>query len=461
MARFISVLSGSSPTSVINAKYLDERAISDGTTKRTGLITSRSALSTDVYEDLDPVNLDGAKGTYFPPDLMTVPNDPFTATAYTSSIAGIVIPTDYSVRPTGSVTSSTAGVAPTNPLDTVSVSYTSYLNASTAVKTVLDSITGGGPYGRLGLNPSRTLHSVWHDEELRYFSWDDFTPGSPDIQTPEINPAYTDPVLGVVSFVTTSTTLNATSSWLPEYKADVLGLASASVGIFRTANGVILESQTVIAGGSGPAYIPTIDATTFNFLPNGDGQPVNYGISASVRFSDVTITTHQGPPVTESFATIRGVLRLASYNDAKTFIALTSDATTCYQLTTPIYAGGASYFDNPQSAASAKRLWRGSNTGNPFQGFQPTSTELPGYNAGANYWIIRVVGTAPGLNDTTYEFSEIGVATGNSATATVCAGGGGGAPPCGETGQACTGDGQGTCCDGFTCSGGTCTINQS
>lgn len=183
MGRFITVLSGSAP-SELTSDYFDTVVMTgDATAKRNGLIDSRSIVSSDVYEDLDSANIDGSKGTYFPPDLMTTPNNPFSATAYTSSVDGIIIPTNFRTRPTSSITSSqNTLVGPTNPLDTVSVSYTSYLSASNAVQAVLDSATGGGPYARLGNNPGRTVHSIWHDENVAYFAWDDFTPGQPTLE---------------------------------------------------------------------------------------------------------------------------------------------------------------------------------------------------------------------------------------------------------------------------------------
>jgi len=196
MARFYARFDSGSETT-LDSNFFDRRRVSTGASNgaalRTGLIASRSALSDDVYDDLDAVNKDGSRGTYFPPDLLTVPSNPFSGTAYTSSINGIKTPTsntyggggavNYSLRPTSSVTSSTAGVAVTDPLDTVSVSYLTYVTASNSVKVVLDSIQNGAttpqtPYTRPGNNPSRTLHSLWNDPELNYFAWDDFTPGT-------------------------------------------------------------------------------------------------------------------------------------------------------------------------------------------------------------------------------------------------------------------------------------------
>jgi hypothetical protein len=163
-----------------------------GAQLRDGLIASRSAVSADAYADLDAGNKDGSKGIYFPPD-GPPPSGPFStdsstfvswSTAYTSSVAGIVIPANYQTRPTASILSTqTTLVGPTNPEDSIGVSYATYFSASTAVFTAISSSqTGAGittsPYTRLGETPSRTLHSIWHDPDLQYFAWDDFTPGT-------------------------------------------------------------------------------------------------------------------------------------------------------------------------------------------------------------------------------------------------------------------------------------------
>jgi hypothetical protein len=151
-------------------------------------------LSTDVYNELDPANQNGTNGVYFPPDQFNTTNPSFyTASAYTSSVQGIIIPPassgslGYIIRPTGSVVSTqTTLVALTNPPDSASFSYNTYNSASVAVFTVLDAISGSiqgtasrGPFQRLGNNPSRTLHSIWHDVTMSLFAWDDFTPGPP------------------------------------------------------------------------------------------------------------------------------------------------------------------------------------------------------------------------------------------------------------------------------------------
>ena len=163
---------------------------------RDGLIASKSALSTDVYADLDGVNINGQRGIYFPSDAATVSAPTFASwsTAYTSSLEGIKIPTtntygvadsvNYSKRVTQSVSYTSSFVTSSSPLDPIGTSYATYYSASSAVRAIVDVIqtTGGTittPYTRPGSNPSRTIHSLWSNPTTDYFAWDDFSPGQP------------------------------------------------------------------------------------------------------------------------------------------------------------------------------------------------------------------------------------------------------------------------------------------
>lgn len=205
MARFYgSFDSGSVPQ--LNSDYFDRRRVSadsaSGARLRDGLIASRSAVSADVYDDLDSANETSAIGTYFPPDAVTYPTATLMSwsTAYTSSVVGIRTPTantygsgvvNYSQRPTASILSTmTQFVTATIPADPVQLNYDVYLSASNAVQTVLNTIQSGSganlqtPYTRVGNNPSRTFFSIWNDPTMSYFAWDDFTPGTPGQTTP-------------------------------------------------------------------------------------------------------------------------------------------------------------------------------------------------------------------------------------------------------------------------------------
>lgn len=174
-----------------------------GAKLRDGLIASRSALSADAYADISAVNKNGAAGTYFPPNPTPGPFSTDYSTyaswsnGYTpngTQIPGIKTPTtnvygvadsiNYSLRPTGSVNYNDGNLTALSPSDDVGVSYATYYSASSAVRAAIEKIettlsVSQTPYTRTGDNPSRTIYSIYHDPNLNYFAWDDFTPGQP------------------------------------------------------------------------------------------------------------------------------------------------------------------------------------------------------------------------------------------------------------------------------------------
>lgn len=383
MARFFSVLSGSTPSALV-ADSFDQRTISDGTTKRTALIASRSIVSADVYADLDPANIDGSKGIYFPPDLSTTPNNPFSATAYTSSIPGIVIPTNYRTRPTASIFSYTAGVGPTDPLDTVSVSFTSYNNAGAAVKAVLDSITGGGPYARLGGVPSRTLHSVWHDQDLGYFAWDDFTPGTGSFSLIEFGP-----LCGGGLYITSSASVSASFSWIGEYSADILGKTDFHVRIARNPNNTTITSSKVELAAGNSYYDWQLSPTLFNYASGSVPSPVI--VTGSLKFYDVNIESNQGLPNTQSIASAVTVQRLVTVTSGVYMATGSGIGITCYPVTQPLYVTTIDAWpgDDPANPESVlgNLVYSSIDYGGSPIGFDPGGS-LPGHFAGGSYWLI-------------------------------------------------------------------------
>lgn len=187
--------------------YFERLRVSNGSASgaqfRDGLITSRSALSADVYDDLDAANKDGTKGILFPGDLRALVGSSITwSTAYTSSFEGIKIPTtntygtsstiiNYSTRTTSSVASTNPIIGPADPLDPILVSEALYTAASNAVDATLTVIQNGAstainPKVRSGNSGSRTFSSLWNDPKLNYFAWDDFTPGNVLLTTPTL-----------------------------------------------------------------------------------------------------------------------------------------------------------------------------------------------------------------------------------------------------------------------------------
>lgn len=210
MARWYARFDNTSETALENTNategYFSKLRISAGSASaallRDGLIASKSALSTDVYADLDGVNKNGANGTYFPDDdpgktinSVTPPTYISWSNGYSSTLNGVKTPTtntygvadsiNYSKRPTESVSySSSAWVTALSPSDPIGASYATYYSASSAVRAIVDVIqTSGGtittPYTRTGDNPYRTIFSLWSNPGTDYFAWDDFTPGQP------------------------------------------------------------------------------------------------------------------------------------------------------------------------------------------------------------------------------------------------------------------------------------------
>jgi hypothetical protein len=423
-----------------------------------GLIASRSLLSAAIYSTLDSINIDGSRGTYFPPDLITTNLTTFVSgPVYTSSVDGIKTPItntydvgqaiNYSKRPTSSITSSqTTLVGPTtNPPDTGSAAYSLYKNATDAVATVLTSIQGGGPYDRLGQIPLRTLHSIWNDPNLNYFAWDDFTPGTGSVLV-DISPIAGT---GQVTYVTSSTTVGVSLGWLTEFPSDLLGNAIVFATLLGPTNNTLATlSPTGTPAASG--YLWNVTANSFNTMTGSLGQPVT--LEATVAFSDVTIPTNNGAAqqtVRGNFATI---VRLTTLT--QNILAALSPNDPCYAVNIPIYGtwdAGSGVFpgDNPG--------------GNPFNfipsvyrnltdplGFNPLGI-LPIYGS-QDYWLIQSTTNPPSANQQMCKYTTNGVKVLCQEIATPCQG----TPLCGpDGGFECTVDG-GECPDGCVCSGLKC-----
>lgn len=418
MARFFAVLSGSAP-SALTSDFFDQLTISNGTSKRSGLIDSRSVLSTDIYNEVDSQNIDGSKGIYFPPNLITTDSSTFiSGSIYTSSVAGIVIPSNYRTRPTGSILSTqTTLVGPTNPLDSASAIYSTYLNATNAVKNVLDSITGGGPYGRLGVNQSRTLHSLWHDENLAYFAWDDFTPGTVTFYTPQFGPTA-----GGVLYITSSTTgLSASVSWTGTYSADILG--PVDLGLILeysgSTNPPVAEKFVAFQNLSNLGYDWILDSDISGFNQGGEN-PKKLEFTGSAKFYDITITSHAGAPATQSFAQVIEAQRLMTISNNRLFVATASNDTTCYQVTTPLYSTFDGLFPGDNSAISTSQIKKIYSNIAPGPvaptGYDPAGF-LPNHNLGGQYWMVYAsFNGLPGSSDEICEYAD-GIRTGTSCVA--------------------------------------------
>ena len=257
---------------------------------RDGLIASRSAVSTDIYQELDAVNQDGALGIYFPSNVFQTTAGVLTGSAYTASATttqGIITPSNYRTRPTASIISSqTSLIGLTDPPDSASVNYDVYLSASSAVTTVLNSIQNGAgvavtPFLRQGNQPSRTLHSIWHDPDLQYFAWDDLTPGTP--QTVTLTESSS------TNFYFTND-FNVKMDWGPtyQYRNDFLATPRVRFEFFLASTGVPSQSlnKTSVTPG----------ATTYTWTINQNSITMNgvHRVLYAVNFRDAQVLAEGG-----------------------------------------------------------------------------------------------------------------------------------------------------------------------
>jgi hypothetical protein len=155
--------------------YYERVVISSGSTLKSALLSTREALSDAAYAQMNAGNRDGSLGIVVPTDVVTRSSGDYSwSNLYTNT--GAIWPSDPRTRPTAQILSTNS--TPVSPTDAGTISDTLFTNAQTALENCFTSMTGGGPRGRLGLNPWRTLASIFHDHNLTYLAWDDFTPGA-------------------------------------------------------------------------------------------------------------------------------------------------------------------------------------------------------------------------------------------------------------------------------------------
>lgn len=314
MARFYARFDAGTETGLGVGSYFNKLRIHSGSASaapyRDGLIASRSLLSTDVYEDLNSVNRDGSVGTFFPADNSTV-NIPSNfvswSTAFTSSFEGIRIQTNannnvyggvasvnYSLRPTGSISySQSAIIGQSDPLDPIGVAYTTYYSASQAVRDTINTIQTtqsnnviSTPFTRTGNTSSLTLHSLWHDPDLQYFAWDDYTPGAPGTQAPGIGGYTCDSGTGTI-------TQTLTIYWSKEYENDWNPNGKLDIQIdYISNNGATNQFDDFLdfdVSGSGTSGI--YRTFTYNSRPlSNNGGTVNYDFHITMSYRDAIRT---------------------------------------------------------------------------------------------------------------------------------------------------------------------------
>lgn len=282
MARFYASFDNTTNSALeagTTANFYQRVAISTGTTLQSALVSTRSALSTAVLAQLNVANRDGSLGIVVPPDVITrAAGDLSWTNVYTST--GAVWPADPRVRPTAQILSTNSTAV--SPSDPGTISDTLYTDAQTALENCLTAMTGGGPRGRLGTNPWRTLASLWHDHNLTFLAWDDFTPGT------------------VTNFVTSyfggATNFTAELTWDGwEYRND----QNPSGRIVAEVQLVGPEVRTVVVD---PAT-PFPSSRTISIPMSSVGNPLmagTYSLSGSLTIYDPVITTHAGQPANDT-----------------------------------------------------------------------------------------------------------------------------------------------------------------
>lgn len=284
MARFYAhyqntTVSGLEASSGTN--YYDRRAVNttNAATARTSMLAARDILSAQFYADIaSATNRNGNLGIVVPTDAMT--NNGTTvsgANIYTDTTPApaAVWQSDPRTRPTAQLL--IAGTESTI-VDAWDVTTLAYNDCLTARGDYMTAITGGSPYTRLGTNQWRTLASMWHDHDMTYFAWDDYTPGQP--QTVTINGVSTAvvQVFGLASY---------------QYRADAL--ADIDVAVTGTVDGVSVNLSATatpgaatieIAHGVGATNGDPWDLTvtvTYKYTATSAGIPTPFASSGTAR----------------------------------------------------------------------------------------------------------------------------------------------------------------------------------
>jgi hypothetical protein len=278
MARFYATFDNSTVSALEDPSTtyrFQRKAFTNGSTLKTALVAARLAISDAFYAQIELVNRNGSNGVVLPSNAIGIGGGNLSFTnLYTNP--GAAWTSSPRVRPTEQILTGSAGTNPVSPTDGGSISASLYTDAATALGNALAGIADGGPNGRLGLNQWRTLASLWHDGDLSYFAWDDFTPGEPQNI---LNPANT--VSGTATGGNGQVVMQF--DWDEEYPADLDG----NIVIQGSINGPVAFTKSFYAEVAASLGTTTITVTDID-------ESGLFDIVGSAQFYDYTITTHAG-----------------------------------------------------------------------------------------------------------------------------------------------------------------------
>lgn len=331
---FEATLGGTSGTE----NFFERRVIGSTSSSNAVLVEKRRLLSEAMTAQLNAGSRDPDVGPIIPPSNTARTVDNITRSGGTLSwnkvykmasppgIPGVIPPADYRTRPTASIYTDDGNLTEITPSDPGSISDTLYTDATDALNTVLTSIKktksgltpisppfteDGSPFTRLGTNPSRTLHSIWHDKDLNYFAWDDFTPGTPQTFT------YTFPTANGDSppkvFLEAGDPLYVVLQWTPEFLSDRAGDALLYFKTIRSDNLVTIDTINVTVSdpplsptNNLPYYSASLSANLYSLSWPG----AQYNVESSVQFRDATIPAHTSTVVNNNVNNAVQIIRV-------------------------------------------------------------------------------------------------------------------------------------------------------
>lgn len=285
MARFYGTFDNSTNSGLeaaAGSNYYQRKAFTDGATLKDALVNTRAALSSAVYAQLNAANRNGELGIVVPPDAITRGGGTLLfGNVYLNT--GAIWPADPRVRPSAIIT--TANSTAVSPVDGGSITDSLYTDATAALGNALAGIADGGPNGRLGLNVWRTLASLWHDHDLTFLAWDDFTPGQVQgLSTAEVGGA------GSLAVTIQWTDYQFVNDSNASGKVQVV----ASLGSTTGGNNYSFNSGLIAP--------PSTKEVVWNETPTAD----TYELTATVTVFDAVIPAHEG-----AFATTTKTITVA------------------------------------------------------------------------------------------------------------------------------------------------------